>query len=47
MEKIIAKSEARTGKMLNQSWEVVIDESIGINLLLFFNLICSQKIDNG
>ena len=39
--------DARTGKILNQIWEVSIDESIGRNLLLFLILNWSQKIDKG
>ena len=45
--KITVKSDAITGNKLNHNSEVVIFESIGRNLVLFFILICSQKIDNG
>ena len=45
--KITTKNDARTGIILNQSWEVVIDESIDKKLPLPFSLICTQKIDNG
>ena len=47
MEKITANKDARTGKILNQSWEVDIDGFIGRNLLFLLILIWSQKIDNG
>ena len=47
MAKITANREARTGKILNQSWEVDIVESIGRKLLILLILIWSQKIDNG
>ena len=46
-EKITVKRDAITGNKLNHNWEVVIFESIGRKFVLFFNLICSQKIDNG
>ena len=39
MEKITANREARTGKILNQSWEVDIVESIGKKLLILLILI--------
>lgn len=39
MEKITANRDARTGKILNQSWAVDIDESIGRKLLIFLILI--------
>ena len=39
IENITANSEAITGKILNQSWEVDIDESIGKNLSIFLILI--------
>tara|TARA_A100001388_G_C28314061_1_gene286778 strand:- start:310 stop:453 length:144 start_codon:yes stop_codon:yes gene_type:complete len=38
-EKITAKSEAKTGKILNHNWEVLIEESIGRKFVLFFILI--------
>ena len=44
---ITATREAKTGKILNQSCDVVIVESIGRKLLVFLILIWSQKIDNG
>lgn len=47
MQKITASSDPITGRMLNQSSEVVIDESIGKKLLLILILIWSQKIDSG
>ncbi len=39
MERITAKREARTGKILNQSCDVDIDESIGRKLLFLLILI--------
>ena len=45
--KTTVRKAARTGIRLNHNWDVVIDESIGKKLLLFFILIWSQKIDNG
>ena len=39
MENITAKREAITGKILNQSCEVDIDESIGRSLLCLLILI--------
>tara|TARA_A100001035_G_scaffold160096_1_gene126604 strand:+ start:315 stop:482 length:168 start_codon:yes stop_codon:yes gene_type:complete len=36
-----------TGNKLNHNCDVVIFESIGRKLVLFFILICSQNIDNG
>ena len=47
MEKITVMKEPKTGNILNQSWEVDIDESIGKNLLFLLILIWSQNIDNG
>ena len=47
IEKITANREAITGKILNHSWEVVIEELILSKLPFFFILICNQKIDNG
>jgi len=38
-EKITVKSEAKTGKILNHNWEVLIEESIGRKFVLFFILI--------
>jgi len=46
-EKITVKRDAITGIKLNHNCEVDILESIGRKLLLFFILICRQKIDNG
>jgi len=46
-EKIIVNRDAITGNKLNHNWDVDIFESIGRKLVLFFILICSQKIDNG
>ena len=45
--KITDIKDARTGNMLNQSWEVSIEGSIGSKLSLFFILNWSQKIDKG
>ena len=36
---ITVMREANTGNMLNHNWDVVIEESIGINLTFVFNLI--------
>ena len=47
MEKITVNKEAITGKILNQSWEVDIEASIGRNLFFLLILIWSQKIDKG
>jgi len=47
MAHITAKRDARTGKILYQSCEVDIDESIGKKLLFLLILIWSQKIVNG
>ena len=47
MENITVKRDATTGNKLNHNSEVVIFESIERKLVLFFILICSQKIDNG
>ena len=46
-EKINVNKDAITGNKLNHNCEVVIFESIGRKLVLFFILICNQKIDNG
>ena len=46
-EKITVNKEAITGNKLNHNCDVVIFESIGRKLLLFFILICNQNIDNG
>ena len=46
-EKITVNRDAKTGNKLNHNCDVVIFESIGRKLVLFFILICSQKIDNG
>ena len=46
-EKITVNRDAITGNKLNHNCEVVIFESIGRKLVLFFILICNQKIDNG
>ena len=46
-ENINVNRDAETGIKLNHNCEVVIFESIGRKLVLFFILICSQKIDNG
>ena len=47
IDNVTAKKDAKTGIILNQSSEVLIDGSIGRNFSLPFSLICSQKIDNG
>ena len=47
IEKINVNKDAKTGNKLNHNWDVVIFESIGRKLVLFFILICSQNIDNG
>ena len=46
-EKIIVNRDATTGNKLNHNWDVDIFESIGRKLVIFFILICNQKIDNG
>ena len=46
-EKIIVNRDAITGNKLNHNWDVDIFESIGRKLVIFFILICNQKIDNG
>ena len=46
-EKITVNRDAITGNKLNHNCDVFIFESIGRKLLLLFNLICSQNIDNG
>ena len=47
IEKITVNRDAITGNKLNHNCEVVIFESMGRIFVLFFILICSQKIDNG
>ena len=44
---ITTKREAKTGNKLNHNCDVDIEESIGKKLSLRFNLIWSQKMDNG
>ena len=46
-EKITVNKDAKTGNKLNHNCEVVMFESMGRKLVLFFILICNQKTDNG